>query len=205
MADTIEIFVKKLQSEGVEAGQAAAEEIRQKAEQQAEQIVKNAQEQGEKIISDAKAHAESQLAQYQSELKMAARDATLRLRETLTKSLNMVLGGPVKENLTNADFLKQLLHDIVMQYAQADCEQSCEIVINVNPEMHRQLADWAIEELHKAAQDYNTSINMKETLKGAGFEYKVTGANVDVTAESVVATLAELVGPQLRKLLTETT
>jgi len=203
MADTIESFVKKLQVEGVQAGQTAAEEIQQKAEQQSLQILNQANAQAEKIIAAAKAQADSNMARYQSELKMAVRDAVLQLHEALAKSLDMVLAGPVADHLNNTDFLQQLLHDIVMQYARADSELKSEISINVNPEMYRQLTSWAIGELHKAAQNHNTGINLKGTLAEAGFEYKFSGAMVDVTVDSVVETLAELVGPQLRKLLHE--
>jgi vacuolar-type H+-ATPase subunit E/Vma4 len=205
MADTIESFVKTLQVEGVQAGEAAAEEIRTEAEQQAQQILKQAQEQAKAIITDAQAQADSQLARYQGELKMAVRDAVLRLHETLSKSLEGVFTCPVEAHLSDTDFLKPLLHEIVTQYARADCEGSGEIQINVGPEMHRQLADWAIGELRQAAQDHTTRLNLKDTLFEAGFEYQVSGATVDVTVDSVVATLAELVGPQLRKLLQEST
>ena len=39
MGETIEAFIEKLQTDGVEAGQEAADKIRNEAEQQANQIV----------------------------------------------------------------------------------------------------------------------------------------------------------------------
>jgi len=205
MADTIESFVKTLQTEGVEAGQAAAEEIRSEAEQQAQQILKQAQEQAESIISDAQAKADSQAARHQKELNMAVRDAVLRLHEALTRSLEGVLTCPVEAHLSNSDFLKPLLHDIVMQYARADSKGHGEIRIDVSPEMYKQLVNWAIGELRQAAQDHTSHLNLTDMLTEAGFEYQVAGATVDVTVDSVVETLADLVGPQLRKILQEST
>jgi len=205
MADTIESFVKTLQAEGVEAGQSAAEEIRNEAEQKAQEILKQARNQAESIIADAKAEADSQAARHQKELNMAVRDAVLRLHEALIRSLEGVLTCPVESHLSNSDFLKPLLHDIVMQYARADSEGKGQININLGPDKYRQLADWAIGELRQAAQDHTTGLNLKDTLTEAGFEYQVSGATVDVTADSVVETLADLVGPQLRKILQEST
>jgi len=203
MVDTIESFVKKLHSEGVQAGQAAADEVCREAEQKAAQILKRAEAQAEEIIANAKTQADSRMARHQSELEMAARDTVVKLRETLAESLKAVLAGPVEGHLSDSGFLKQLLHDIVMQYARLDSERADEIRINVSPEMHHQLAEWAIGELHRAAQNHSTSIDLKGNLSGAGFEYKFSGATVEVTTNSVVETLSELVGPQLRKVLQE--
>lgn len=205
MADTIESFVKTLQTEGVEAGQSAAEKIRNEAEQKAQEILKQARNQAESIVADAKAEADSQAARHQKELNMAVRDAVLRLHEALNRSLEGVLTCPVEAHLSNSDFLKPMLHDIVMQYARADSESQGEININLSPDMYRQLADWAIGELRQAAQAHTTSLNLKDTLTEAGFEYQVSGATVDVTVDSVVETLVDLVGPQLRKILQEST
>jgi len=200
MVESIESFVAKLQNEGVQAGEEAAGKIRDDAQAQAEQIVQDAQAQAAKIIADAQAQAESTQAKSQNELKLAARDATMRLCDTLTQSLRMVLVAPVEAQLGKADFLASLLHEIVMAYARADSEHKSEIKVNVSPEMRKQLTDWAIDELHKAAQDHSTSIDLKDTLAQAGFEYKVAGGTVDVTVDSVVDTLAELIGPAFREL-----
>ena len=99
MAESIESFVAKLQSEGVQAGEEAAAKIRTAAQEQAEQIVQEARQQAEKIITDAQTEAESTWAKSQNELKLAARDAAMRLRDTLTKALRMVLVGPIEEQL----------------------------------------------------------------------------------------------------------
>ena len=205
MVDTIETFVEKLRCDGVQAGQAAADEVRREAEQKAGEVLKQAEAQAEEIIANAKSQADSQMARHESELKMAARDTVVRLRETLAKSLEAVLAGPVEGHLGDTDFLRQMLQDIVMQYARQDSERADEIRINVNPEMHQQLADWAIGELRRAAQNHSTGIDLKGNLAGAGFEYKFSGATVEVTTGSVVETLSELVGSQLRKVLEEST
>ena len=45
------------------------------------------------------------------------------------------------------------------------------------------------------------SIDLKGTLSGAGFEYAVSGATVEMTLESVVEVLSRLVAPDLRGIV----
>jgi hypothetical protein len=45
------------------------------------------------------------------------------------------------------------------------------------------------------------SVNLHGALSTAGFEYKVSGGTVEVTPESVVQVLSEIVTPQLQQLI----
>ncbi|MCK4628121.1 MAG: hypothetical protein KAT56_03905 [Sedimentisphaerales bacterium] len=201
MAETIESFVNKLQEEGVQEGQAAAEKIRSEAQGQARQIVEEARAEAEKAVNEAQEQAKTILEKGRTELRLAARDASLKLRTILSQALKTVMGEPVEAPLADAEFLTPLLHDIIMQYAQADSGNSKTITINVSPEMQKQLANWAIGELHKAVKSSNTRLDLKGTLNQAGFEYRIDGATVEVTVDSVVVILSELVAPQLAELL----
>ena len=200
MADSIESFVEKLQTEGVQAGKDAAEKIRVEAQRQADEIIQQARSEADKILAEAQSQADSALARGRSELALAARDTIHQLRNTLMDILQNVLVGPVTEPLSSSDFLSPLLHDIVMQYARADSERQAKIDINVSPDMAKQLAQWAINELRQAAANNGASVNLRGALKDAGFEYKHEGTNIDVTPNSVIETLTELIGPHFREL-----
>ena len=139
MPETIESFVNKLQTEGVEAGQAAADKIRTEAQQQAEQIIKTAQQQADAIITDAKDQAQANLDRNAAELKLAARDTLLRLRGTLSKILQTVLTKRTESQLADPDFLKSLIQEVVTQYARADSTGVQDITINLSEEHRRQL------------------------------------------------------------------
>ncbi len=201
MAETIESFVTKLQTEGIEAGQAAAEKLRAEAAQQAEQIVAEAQQQAEKCLADAQKQAENLLARSKTELELAARDVMLRLKSSLNKALEAIIAGEIKETLPQSDFISNTLHDLVLAYAAADIEHSGRMKINVSPKLQEQLADWALDLMHKHANEAGMAIDLKGTLKASGFEYTVTGATVEVTLESVTETICELVSPRLRKVI----
>ena len=73
--------------------------------------------------------------------------------------------------------------------------------INVSPQTQSELADWALQEMTARAAEAGMSIDLRGTLSTAGFEYEVTGGTVEVTVESVVETLSEMVSPQLRQMV----
>jgi len=202
MAETIESFVAKLQAEGVEAGKQQAESIRAEAEKQAREIIDRAHKEADKILAGAKAEAEETLARGRTELELAARDATLRLQEAVTRGLAALFSQTVKQNLDNADFMGKLLHEIVMLYVHSDFESKQTLKINVPAPMREKLVNWAMSEIGRDKVDeVRPSIDLKGTLADAGFEYTCDGSTVEVTRDSVVATLVDLVGPDVRKVL----
>ena len=201
MGETIESFVAKLQAEGVEAGQQAAEKLLAEAKQQAEKIIQEANKQAERTLTDAKAKADSLLARAKTELDLAARDVVLRLREALEKALEAVLAESLKGKLANADFLARTLHDLVLLYAKADIERTGSMEINVPPELQEALTSWALKEMTKKAEESGMTIDLKSTLSTRGFEYSVSGATVEVTLESVIETISEMVSPYLAEVV----
>jgi len=203
MAETIKSFIDKLQADGVAAGQQAAEQIRAQAEAQAKQILNQARQEAEQIIAQAKAESENVRTRVQTELKLAARDTVLRLQEALTAAVHAVLTLAVKSDLGDSDFLKRLLQDVILQYVQADSQHISTIEINVSPQMREQLVQWAVQTLDKTPQLAGKVSDLKGTLAEAGFEYKISDGTVEVTTDSVVHTLLELVRPEVRRIVQE--
>ena len=201
MPETIESFVDKLQAEGVQAGRQAAEKIRAEAEKHAQAIIHQAEEKAEKIVAEAQAEADQLRARAQTELELAARDAMLRVRDALTKTVQGIFSSAVDKHLSDAEFLKPLIHDAVMQYVQADAKGITGVTINVSDQMRQQLTRWATQTLQKAPEMAGKSVDLLGSLAEAGFEYRVSEGTVEVTVESVVETLSELVSPEIRKLV----
>ncbi len=196
MAETIEAFVNKLQADGVRAGQAAAEKIRAEAETQAQQIIAQAEAQAKKLITDAEVEREKVRNRAETELKLAARDTIIRLQGSLSRGLRHILVGAVGDKLRDAEFIKDLLRDIVMQYVAADITGGSTVTINLPENMHKQLIQWAKDTVRSGV-----SINLHDTLKSDGFEYRVIDGTVEVTLDSVVEVLSGIVGPELSQLV----
>ena len=201
MADTIESFVTKLKSEGVEEGKRQVDQLLDGARQEADQIIADAKSQAAKTIADANAQADSILARGRTELELAARDATLELRGSLEKALETVLLNQVSIPLNDGEFLKELIQSIVQRYIDADIDSYAPVKINVEPEMHQQLCDWAIGKLRIDTKGDSGGFDFIADLRQAGFEISLHGATIEITQESVVETLMRLVSPSLRDIL----
>jgi vacuolar-type H+-ATPase subunit E/Vma4 len=202
MAESIETFVAKLQSEGVDAGRQEADAILATAKTEAEKILADANGESDKIIAQAKTDAENLLSRGKTELSLAARDAVLALQETLSKSLQAILRYHTGETLADVDFLGKVLHELILLYAGDELASKSGVTFNVSSELRQKLADWALKEIGQDRLDnIGVHMDLKGTLAGAGFEYSAAGATVEVTLDSVVETLTSLVGPELRKVL----
>jgi len=201
MGATLESFVERLKADGVEAGRQAAEAIRREAEEQAAQRLREAEAEAQRIIAAAQAEREKILARTQTELQLAARDTIHRLREALEKGLQQVLLQAAETHLQDEGLLRDLIREIVCQYAKADAEQEDVITINLSEPIRRRLSEWAIGAFHNPDCPQELSVELHGALTGAGFEYRLSGGTIEVTPESVVEVLLEMVSSEVQKLL----
>lgn len=201
MAESIEAFVKKLQEEGVDAGRQAGQKVLAEAEQQAKAILDEANHRAKGIVQEAQSETEKIRQCTETELKLAARDAVGRLQETLSHILRTLLHPPVEERLQDSDFLASLIRDVVIRYVEADATDRSPITLDVSEDLEPQLMQWVREAFRSAALE-DTPLDLRTSLSEAGFEYRTVDGTVEVTTDSVVNVLLEMVGPGLRKLVT---
>jgi len=204
MAETIETFVTKLRTEGIQQGKQEAQQIKEEARKDADTLLAEAKAQADKIIADANSEAKGIVSRGRTELELASRDAILKLREALEQALQSVLLGPVEKNLSDDMFLKELIKSIMDRFLSAAIDTYTPVKINVSAEMHKKLADWAMNELRICCQDTG-GFDLHDNLRQAGFEFTIHGATVEVTRDSVLETLMNLVGPHLRDVLSSST
>lgn len=206
MPETIENFVAKLQADGVQAGQAKADELIAAAEEKAKAIIADAQAQADKKIADAENQAQSRLARSDSELNLAARDTIAKLRQTLCDCLNTLVEQSSQAQLEDVDFIGKVLKEIIDQYVLADLSKRSVIHINVSHESLKKLKDWAIATMgQEVVENVRPMLNIKDKLSQAGFEYTVDNGTIEVTRDSVTELLSGLVTPGLRKVIDNAT
>ena len=201
MAHTVESFVETLRTDGVEAGQKAAEQIRRDAEQQAEQTVREAEAKAQQILQEAERQREMTIERTRTDLELAARDTVAQLRTVLSQAVNRLLERAAASALDDDGFLKELIRDVASAYAKEDATGEQMIDLNVPEPMQHKLADWAITSFHKGGEEQKLSVELHGTLATAGFEYKLDGGTVEVTPESIVQVLSQIVTPQLQELI----
>jgi V/A-type H+-transporting ATPase subunit E len=201
MAHTVQSFVETLRSDGVEAGRQEAEKIRQEAQQEAEQTVRDAEAKARQILEDAEQQRQKTLERTRTDLELAARDTVARLRDVLSQAVNRLLTQAASTTLDDSAFLKELIREVASAYARSDATGEQMIELNVSEPMKQKLADWAITSFREGGDQQKLSVELHGALAAAGFEYKVAGGTVEVTPESVVQVLAQIVTPQLQELI----
>ena len=201
MAHTVQSFVETLRADGVEAGRQEAEKIRQEAQREAEQTVRDAEAKARQIVEDAEQQRQNTLQRTQTDLELAARDTVARLRDVLGQAVNRLLAQAASATLDDSGFLKELIREVASAYARADAKGEQMIELNVPEPMKQKLADWAIASFRQGAGQEKLSVELHGALATAGFEYKVAGGTVEVTPESVVQVLSQIVTPPLQELI----
>ena len=200
MAESIESFVKKLQSEGVDAGKQAAEKIIKEAKRDAEKILSDAKTEAEEIRTRAKTDADKELLRGQTELELAVRDALLKLRESISRALTTMLTRNIEKKLSDPDYLGEIIREVVAAYAKADAKQQSVTEINVSKKVRDRLNDNVLKDLFRNLGEEKDTMGLRATLAKAGFEYKIRGATVEVSADALSEMLAEMVSPALREI-----
>ncbi len=197
MAESIETFVAKLKAEGVDAGRAEAEALKSQAEAEAAGIIKKAKDEADAIVAKAKSEGEQIAVQAREDLRIAARDAVLELRQSLSQILTGVLQGEVKSALGDADFVKNALQELVREHAKSELTGDLKARIAVDQKLAKPLAEWAMRALNNGGK----SVDVQGSLKSAGFEYRTADGILEVTEESVTDLLKEIVAPAIRDIL----
>lgn len=201
MPESLESFVKKLQTEGVDAGKQAAEKIKKEAENEAEKILMDAEKEAEKIIEEAKNDAEKERSRAQTELELAVRDTILKLRESLARALSSLLSQRIEKKFSDADYLGNIIRELIVAYAKADSGKQTRIEVNVPKKMHDELENGVLKDLFQNLKGKQDKLRLKAMLSKAGFEYSIRGATVEVSPNSVSELLSEMVNPSLQKVI----
>ncbi|MCG6990000.1 MAG: hypothetical protein LJF06_17795 [Gemmatimonadetes bacterium] len=200
-SNTLEEFIDRLQSEGVEAGLKEAEEVRSAAAREAAGLIKEARETAREVVEQAEVEAREILADARRELALVVRDVHLGLRVGLERVLTSLLERGLEHHLEDPELLARLLSEVVSAYARGDAEGRT-IELKVRPELVEELTAAVPGILGRALAD-GSRVDVKAGLEAAGFEYRIEDAVVEVTPASVADALVQYVSPHLRALLRE--
>ena len=105
----VEALLERLKNEGVVAGQEQAENLVTNAQKRAEWIIETAELEAQELLDRAKKQAEDIRVSGQDALKLAARDAFLRLRDNLLGSFSDEVMRVVGKQMTDKAYTEQLI------------------------------------------------------------------------------------------------
>ncbi len=190
MSEDLQSLLEKINREGVEKAQAAADEIIAKAKAQAAALVKEAEAAALKAKADAEIAAKDYAARAAETIRQAARDTVISVEGAITDKLVALLAKDVKAALAEPKAVAALAADVVKEFA-AKGEVKVAAAEAVAATLKAQLAS-----------EKNLKVETDPTL-GTGFTVKLDGGRVEhsFTGAVVANELAKRLRSDLAKLV----
>ncbi len=188
MSEDLQALLEKINRDGVEKANAAADKIITEAKAKAAEIVKTAKADADKAKADADAAAKDYAARGAETLAQAARDTVLKIEASVTALLEKLLAQNVDRALaddaTVAALTREALHGLA---------GSAEVAVPAN---------LAASLKAQLAAESNVTVVTDDTL-GTGFSVRLDGGRVEhaFTGKVVAEELAKRLRPDLAALL----
>lgn len=212
----VEALIERLKNEGVSAGQQKAEDIVLDAQKRAEWITQEAEEEARHLLEKAQQQAAAIESASQDALQLAARDALIKLRDTLLNSFSQEVTRVVGQQMQDKDFMAKLILELAGAVReQAGLDQSGELVMILPQDV------MGVDELKKNPEElkqgtlshYTASLAADMLREGVRFEMtgdiggglmiklENEGMVIDFSDETVAVLLLEHIQPRFRALL----
>ncbi len=117
MQDKLQELTDRLYNEGLSKGKHDGEELVQKAQAEADRIVADAKTEAQRIIAQANKEADELKTKVAADVKMAATQSIAVTKQEIEKMVvTKAAEQGVKANLDNADFVKELITNVVKAF-----------------------------------------------------------------------------------------
>ena len=117
MQDKLQELTDRLYNEGLSKGKQEGEDLLQKARTDAENIVAQAKAEAERIVAQANKEAEEMKTKVTADIRMAATQSISVTKQEIEQMLvNKAATEGVKANMSNADFVKELILSVVKAF-----------------------------------------------------------------------------------------
>jgi V/A-type H+-transporting ATPase subunit E len=212
----VEALIQRLKEQGIAAGQEKAEQIVIDAQKRAEWIIEEAEREAQLLLNNARAEVEIARTAGQDALKLAARDAVLKLRDNLLGGFSREVVRAVGKEMAKEEFLRQLIIELAGRIrSETGLDNNQKIVIQI-PDDIAGLEDLRRnpEKFQEGALSRFTSAVATDLLRAGvtievaddlsrGLLIKLEDDNmvIDFTDETVAALLLEHLQPRFRALL----
>ncbi|MFO7761766.1 MAG: hypothetical protein R6V20_09170 [Desulfobia sp.] len=214
LSSGVQELINRLREEGLAEGRQESEKIISKAHQKAKQIVDQAHSEADKIREEARQEAEHYRKSAQEAVQLAARDTVLSLKSTLTRQFAQRIGGLVKENLREEDFLREVILEIAGQaLPEEKRDQKMEIILpedvvgleelRRHPEKVKEgsLGRFMLAGAADQLRDGVTLHSSKKQKAGLTIRLVEEEVRIDLTDEAVTELLLEHLLPRFRALI----
>ncbi len=212
----VENLIQRLRDQGVEAGKEKAESIVLDAQKRAEWIIEEAELEAKQLVEEAKRKSDALRSSGEDALKLATRDALLKLRDTLLGNFSNEVKRVVGQKMDQQAFLEKIILQLAgkaRDQLNLDSEEKISIFLPNNPVGVEELKSNPDELKVGTLTHYTAAIAADMLRKGVSIQVSdgVTGGIsvklkeddmvIDFTDETLSALLLEHLQPRFRTLL----
>jgi V/A-type H+-transporting ATPase subunit E len=197
----LDLIIEKIRSEGIEAAESEAAEIRKKALAEASDIVAGAKKEADRMISDAEKSIMRKENTSRKALEFAARDSILMIRSYLENLIRKLVENECS-SVIDKEFLKEMILKILDKWSESGEKMADgDIKIQVSDRDSRILRDI----LHSAISGRIASGLEIKPVPGlkAGFRISRSKDNFyhDFSDESIAEILSSFLSPDKKTLI----
>lgn len=184
MENKLQELTNKLYNEGVEKAKDEAQQIVDQAKKDAEKIKQDAKQEATQMVEDARKESEDLKKNVLSEIDLAAKQTLREIKKQITEMITArVISKPVKQSMEDADFMKEIIRNVIQNW-NPQSQEPVELSVILPKKMQQELKDYFES---KAYQELNASItvHVSERMKG-GFSigpsdgsYKISFSEAD--------------------------
>ena len=201
MQDKLQELTDRLYNEGLSKGKHEGEELLQKAHAEADNIVAQAKVEAERIIAKANKEAEELKTKVNADIKMAATQSIAATKQEIEQMVvSKAAAEGVKANMTNADFVKEMIATVVKAFNPQNASPvALDLIL---PEsMKAQLEPFVQNEI---ASQFKGEVKVDYSKKmNGGFKIspKEGGYMLQFTDEEFTQLIANYLRPATKKIL----
>ena len=196
--DKLQELTQKLYNEGLSKGKEEGEAILAKARAEAAAIVKKAQEEAQAILSQAQKEAQDYKIKVEGDVKMASIQALQATRESIENMIVAQAVAPVKEQLSGAAFLKEIITAVAKNFSS---QQATDLALVLPEKLRSELEPFVKNELARTlGKGVEARFNAK--LEG-GFKIGPKDGSyfISLTDEAFRELIGEYLRPATKKIL----
>ena len=199
MVEHIKEIIDQIKTEGVEAAENNANEIKDRAKQEANTIIEDAKKQSESMIHEAKEEIAKLKKSGEMALAQASRDTLLSLRQQIEALFKEILKKEVQKSL-NAEDITKVLNSVIK-----DCIDKADgdvnICIDVKPEDLKVLQDGLYAQLQEKVKSGIELRSQEGIQKGFTISFDGGKSCIDFSDESLVEYLQGFLNESLSEII----
>ena len=200
MQSKLQELTEKIFQEGVEKGNAEAEQILESANSEAKKIIEKAKKDADDILKDAQKKAVELKTNTESEIKLSGKQSLNALKQQIVNVVNNeITSAAIKDAFSDKNFIRKIIETLLSSWAGSG--QSMDLTLLLSEKDEKNLSAFFKKEAKKYL-DKGVTVNFDSTLKN-GFQLgpKDGSYKVSFTEEDFINFFKHYLRPKLVEIL----